>query len=446
MAVVVIGETPYAEGEGDSGDLSPEPGQIETVKSLYDQGFKVVTILISGRPLLLEELWHYSDAVIAAWLPGTEAAGLTDILFGDYEPSGKLSFTWPASMEQIPINTGDSDYDPFFPYGFGIDTFALPPVTRAPKAFSAAIAPDGSRIEITFDKAMDLAPASSFDLRVNNLPALVTLVEIKEGDPNTLLITGDGGFSSKDLIVVSSVGGLAAGDGSLSGAFSLMVLNNIINYHAVPGKIEAEDYYSMSGIQTENCSDTGGGLNVGYIEANDHMVYKAEIAHPGVYTFKYRVASETAGKSFQLQLKEGSTWTKVHTISFDATGGYQNWITVKDTAMLPAGRQSLRILSKTSGFNLNWFEITEGNGVSSRSAQSEPIIQIWPNPANDILHIESSGMEAMHYVVYTISGWEVARGYFSSSTAVDISGLSPAIYMIRLEDDEQILYRKIVVN
>ncbi len=446
VAIVVIGESPYAEGAGDRGELKPEQEQIEMVRSLYDKGFKVVTVLLSGRPLLLEELWHYSDAVIAAWLPGTEAAGLTDILFGDYEPSGKLSYTWPATMEQIPVNIGDSDYDPFLPYGFGIDTFALPPITQAPNAFSAAIAPDGSRIEITFDKAMNLASAISFDLRVNNLPALVTLVEIKEGDPNTLLITSDGGFSSTDLIFVSSEGGLTAKDGSLSGAFSLKVLNNIINFHAVPGKIEAEDYYSMSGIQTENCSDTGGGLNVGYIEANDHMVYKAVIASAGVFTFKYRVASETAGKSFQLQLKEGSTWTKLHTVSFDATGGYQKWITVKDTAMLPAGQLTLRILSKTSGFNLNWIEISEGNGVSSRSASSEPFIQIWPNPANDILHIQSSGMKALHYVVYTISGREIAAGYFSGSATVDISGLSPAIYMIRLEDDEQILYRKFVVN
>ena len=446
VAIVVIGEKPYAEGAGDSEDLSLDPDQIEMVKSLYDKGFKVVTILISGRPLLLDEIWHYSDAVIAAWLPGTEAEGITDIIFGDYEPSGKLSYTWPASMKQIPINFGDADYDPFLPYAFGIDTFELPSANQAPSPYSAAIATDGGTIEITFDKAMYPAVASLFELTVNNLPIVVARVEIKEGDPNTMLITSDAEFSSTDLIFINSGGGLSASDGSLSAAFSLKVLNNIIDYHTIPGLVEAEDFFSMSGIQTESCADIGGGLNVGYIEANDNMVYKVDIANPGVYTFKYRVASVVAGKSFHLQLKEESTWTKLHVVSFDATGGYQEWITVKDTAILPAGKQTLRILAKTNEFNLNWFEIIEGNGVSSRSAMADPSIRIWPNPAHDVLHMQSSGKETLNYAVFSVSGKEVAAGSFLNNTSVDISGLSPAIYLVRLEDSGQVLFRKIVVN
>ena len=60
------------------------------------------------------------DAFVAAWLPGTEGQGVADVLFGDYKPTGKLSFSWPRSMAQIPINLGDKDYDPLFKYGFGL--------------------------------------------------------------------------------------------------------------------------------------------------------------------------------------------------------------------------------------------------------------------------------------------------------------------------------------
>lgn len=60
------------------------------------------------------------DAFVAAWLPGTEGEGVTDIIFGDYKPTGKLSFSWRRSMAQIPINVGDADYDPLFQYGFGL--------------------------------------------------------------------------------------------------------------------------------------------------------------------------------------------------------------------------------------------------------------------------------------------------------------------------------------
>jgi beta-glucosidase len=61
-----------------------------------------------------------ADAIVAAWLPGTEGAGVADVLFGDYKPTGKLSFSWPRSMAQIPINVGDAKYDPLFPFGFGL--------------------------------------------------------------------------------------------------------------------------------------------------------------------------------------------------------------------------------------------------------------------------------------------------------------------------------------
>ncbi|MFO7668621.1 MAG: glycoside hydrolase family 3 N-terminal domain-containing protein [Bacteroidales bacterium] len=446
VAIVVIGESPYAEGAGDREDLQPDPDQVQIIKSLYDKGIKVITILISGRPLLLEQLWHYSDAVIAAWLPGTEGGGVTDILFGDHMPTGKLSCTWPASIDQIPINVGDDAYEPFLPYGFGIDTFALPPVTLAPGVLSAAIAPDESRIELTFDKPMKLATASMFDLTVNNLPAVVEMVEIKEGDSNTFLITCDREFSSTDLLFISSNGGITAEDGSISGSFSIRVLNNLIDYHAVPGRIEAEDYYSMSGIRTETCNDDGGGLNVGYIEPGDNMVYKAEIANAGVHTFKYRVASESAGKSLSLQIEEGSKWSTLHTVSFGPTGGYQEWTTTGDTATLPAGKQTLRILAKSSQFNINWVEITGGSTDSSPLFSAGASFHIWPNPAHDILHMQCSLQAPAHYMIFTASGREVANGSFTSSTTADISGLPPAIYLVRLKIDDQTLFRKIVVN
>jgi beta-glucosidase len=80
----------------------------------------VVVILFSGRPMIINDVLGDADAFVAAWLPGTEGRGITDVIFGDYKPTGKLSFTWPKSMEQIPINPGDADYDPLFKYGYGL--------------------------------------------------------------------------------------------------------------------------------------------------------------------------------------------------------------------------------------------------------------------------------------------------------------------------------------
>ena len=120
IGIVVIGETPYAEGRGDSADLAIDEADIEAVKNVKGAGIPVIVILISGRPMIINDILDKADAFIAAWLPGTEGQGVADVLFGDFRPTGKLSFTWPRSINQIPINIGDSDYDPLFAFGFGL--------------------------------------------------------------------------------------------------------------------------------------------------------------------------------------------------------------------------------------------------------------------------------------------------------------------------------------
>jgi beta-glucosidase len=120
VAVVVVGEVPYAEGIGDRADLGLAAGDVAVVEAVAAAGVPIVLVVYSGRPLMLGSVLDAATAVVAAWLPGTEARGITDVLFGDYAPRGKLGFTWPRSMSQLPINVGDAAYDPAFPFGFGL--------------------------------------------------------------------------------------------------------------------------------------------------------------------------------------------------------------------------------------------------------------------------------------------------------------------------------------
>jgi beta-glucosidase len=120
VGVVVVGEQPYAEGLGDNMFLTIDPDQVETIRRMKDAGQPVVVVLISGRPMVVNDVLDMADAFVAAWLPGTEGTGVADVLFGDYAPTGKLSFTWPRSTEQLPINVGDADYEPLFPLGYGL--------------------------------------------------------------------------------------------------------------------------------------------------------------------------------------------------------------------------------------------------------------------------------------------------------------------------------------
>ena len=120
VAVLVAGEKPYAEGAGDREDLSLDPDDLLAARRIKEANVPLLVILVSGRPMIINEVLALCDAFVAAWLPGTEGRGIADILFGDFEPAGKLSFSWPRSMSQIPIHLTDAAYDPLFPYGFGL--------------------------------------------------------------------------------------------------------------------------------------------------------------------------------------------------------------------------------------------------------------------------------------------------------------------------------------
>ena len=120
VGVVVIGEIPYAEWMGDRQSLALSDEDVAVVNRMKETGMPIVVVLFSGRPVIIDNVIDKADAFVAAWLPGTEGHGVTDVLFGDFKPVGKLSFSWPRSMDQIPINVGDKNYNPLFKYGYGL--------------------------------------------------------------------------------------------------------------------------------------------------------------------------------------------------------------------------------------------------------------------------------------------------------------------------------------
>lgn len=119
MCLGIVGELPYAEGKGDSKNLTLPPGENRVLRQLESNCTNLIVILISGRPLIITDSIEAWDALVAAWLPGTEGAGVADVTFGDAPFNGRLPFTWPASIDQLPL--GLSSEAPLFPYGFRLD-------------------------------------------------------------------------------------------------------------------------------------------------------------------------------------------------------------------------------------------------------------------------------------------------------------------------------------
>ncbi|WP_426193932.1 glycoside hydrolase family 3 N-terminal domain-containing protein [Massilia sp. DWR3-1-1] len=127
--IAVIGERPYAEGDGDIGPAgtlrhsSRYPEDLAVLRAVAGKGRPVLTVFVAGRSLFVNDLLNLSDAFVAAWLPGTEGGGVADVLFAGRRHApfrGKLSFSWPKSSCQVALNVGDTGYAPLFAYGYGL--------------------------------------------------------------------------------------------------------------------------------------------------------------------------------------------------------------------------------------------------------------------------------------------------------------------------------------
>ncbi|MGN7765213.1 glycoside hydrolase family 3 N-terminal domain-containing protein [Paenibacillus sp. 22594] len=271
-AIVVIGEYPYAEMVGDVGtgqpiaDLELSTDDITLLNNVKSSGVPMVVIMLSGRPMIITNQLPDWAAFVAAWLPGTEGSGLSDVLFGDYEFTGKLPLSWPRSMAQIPANSNDANYSPLFPYGFGLNTSAT-------------------------------------------------------------------------------------------------------NTKETPGVIEAENYNSMYGVQTEATTDINGGLNTGFMDENDWMDYRVNVPVSGTYKVSLRLAS-LSGATNGIQLKNGST--TLATFSVPNTGGWQTWTTVSNNVPLSAGVQTLRVHAAAGNWNLNWLEVKPTSSTAAGNLLTNP--------------------------------------------------------------------------
>lgn len=391
VALVVIGEGPYAEGGGDDSDLHLEKASTQMLRRIKARGIPTVVLLLTGRPMVVDNLLHDSDVLIAGWLPGTEGAGVSDILFGDFEPSGKLSHTWPRSMSQIPINWGDTSYDPLFTYQHGIQTSSDFGPEIPMKFQSAQLKLSGDSLEIALDRSID----QSSTLDGFQVHAGISEISISKTVPNNhdshnlILILAEEPPTSEEIKISYSPGGVIGTDGSILSAFNEEAVYDLRSEGGllkVPGRIEAEDFVNSLGVQVESTSDVGGGMNVGWIDAGDWIGYNLDVDVSGQYDVTLRVAANS-----QTGLAEISSGDTSHTIQVEIpiTYGWQVWTSISTEMVLEEGEQTLTLFIKEGGFNLNWMDFELGLATSEETQTPAffNLYAMYPNPFNGELKI-----------------------------------------------------------
>lgn len=373
----------------------------------------------------------------------TLAADGSDLTRTYYVPNSGGFQNWQTiEMEDIVLSTSDQAIY-FKSLGSGANYSSLEFIrtgetTEVSGLFTSANTLDKNNVAVHFSKPLSLpisAMANEFELRVNGNVINVTNVFTNLDNPRSLVLETDFELKLGHIIKVSYNGtSLESFDATTVDNFSQEdVLNTLDFYHSIPGKIEAEDFSFQSGVQLEDCSDTGGGQNVGYLDTGDYLDYKVRIIEAGIYTIDYRTASESAGGGLQVTLidDQGNT-TPVSQAFFPSTGGWQNWQTSSINAQIPAGTYTLRVTITESQFNLNYIEF---RSLSSTKNVKQLSYQIYPNPADDQLIITGLNNESgsLRATILDINGKTVYSGMIINSNKIDVGNLETGIYVLVLE-------------
>ncbi len=458
IGIAVIGELPYAEGNGD-GRVNLDGVDIEAVRNLKSYGIPVVVILISGRPIILDPILHHCDALIAAWLPGTEGEGIADVLFGDYQPVGKLSQSWPRDVSQIPINIGDSVYNPLFKYGDGITSLADSPVGSPPEVYSASIVAT-QNMEISFNKKMDAPPAAPAGFSVidnTGNPTNISSLSLKDSDSTSFIITFEDSIRKANTYTISYTAGTIQShdQGQLTAFEGVSVHNLLTDYkylHSAPGKIEAEDYYRGQGIGTTSCSDVGSGKMLYSIDTNDWVDYYVYVSQSGTYTLEYRIAS--AADSGQIELiTKGDT---LSVLNLPVTGSWDIWQSVQTAVQLSEGPQIIRIYASRGGFRLNWIQLSPTTGMDNNGeniVEEFRLSQNYPNPFNPSTiityqipksrHVRLTVYDLLGREIMTLVNEEMRPGSYQAT--FNGTNLASGVYFYRLQAGEFVQTRKLIL-
>jgi len=442
IGVVVIGETPYAESNGDSKTIDFSSEDVAAIRAAYNACEKVVCVIVSGRPLILDQIKPYAHAIVAAWLPGTEGQGVADVLFGDYMPSGELSFSWPKSLDQLPINVGDEDYDPLYEYGYGLKNFEDPTIGKKPEIYSSSMSPDGKGIILTTSKDVkgDLS-IDDFSSTVDGTDAIIK--DVRYLDARTIYIELEKRVVEKFAVSVAYNGNsIMSSDDEVLDSFSTSVYNWLNSAYRISISRTAQAEKSFYNENTHEIQTDDGSIVAMEMSDASSIYFPIKVRKTGNYqaaiTYSAKTSADITITVYNANGEDVVTYSL-------PSGGEGVWLTDTISGLsFEEGETIIKISGSNESFlldNMLFFQ-EPSTGISSINT-----IVVYPNPVENTLHIINS--EKIVKVVFTNSLGSICKQVECDFTKIDISleDLTSGMYhlMIQLENG-RVENHKIMVN
>lgn len=401
-AIVVVGEDPSAEMMGDVGPGQPRPNldlsaaDQAVLANVAASGVPMTVVLLSGRPMTISGMLPDWEAFVAAWLPGTEGAGIADVLFGDYDFTGKLPFTWPRDMTQIPLTYKDSGYTPLFPIGYGLNALSGG-VRELPGMIEA------ENYNASFGVLSE--PSSDAGGGLN-----VGFIETGDWMEYRVLAPSAGTYKLR-LRVASGIGGGAPnGIGVSSGGTSLATIS-------VPGTSGWQSWTTVqgtvtlaAGAQTLRLTALGGGWNANWLELIPAAAPSSNLLlNPGFET------GDTSGWN---EWNDGLLAQSVDTDQpYDGTRKLTHWASVpyrqltRQTVNVPNGLYRLSVKARTGGGQNALHLYAKTAGFEKRAAVTSAASEYWKTYSIDRILVTDGMLEIGVWSDAKVGNWSAFDGF-----------------------------------
>ena len=316
----------------------------------------------------------------------------------------------------------------------------------------SATAINDTIIRITYNKALatNVIP-NSMDFSINStISHPITKVVYDLMNQNSILIYSKNTIFYNEVLTVNYSGvNLHSTDADIvPAATNMFVLNKIPPRYLIPGKIESENYTLMYGVQTETCTDTGGGLDVGYTNVGDYLKYSVFVQTAGNYDLTMRIAGYGGRVSFYYD--DASNTNLIGSVTFTSTGGWQNWQDVKFTSPLTVGAHSLKVYVDVEGFNLNYMNFTL-NPSAVASTMNDVGFILYPNPVKDEITVQyKCSNNSAQLNILNLEGMIVHSERISSTSNItntyNLNKLQKGVYLVKITDGDTFMIQKLIIK
>ncbi|MDP4238387.1 MAG: carbohydrate-binding protein [Bacteroidota bacterium] len=300
-------------------------------------------------------------------------------------------------------------------------------------------------IYLKLNKPADTLIGNPFSVSIDGKEATILSSEISATDNQTIILK-----TSEDILYGSVLKVNYTGTGCMTGTQNLAALadanvqNLTLQQQSIPGRIEAENFINNNGFSLETCTDTGGGQDLSYSAKDMYADYFVYVQNSGDYKLDFRVSVNSTSAQIALLKDQNGSMIPVKTISFTQTGGWQKWQTQSTTVFLTAGKNILRLLSRTDGYNLNWFQFSQPTPVNRPTADN---FSLYPNPAHDYLFLKFSDEQLRSIELIDLQGRVLSQIHSRElKTEINTKDLNKGIYIVKIVTSENAITQKLQIQ